>query len=239
MTALYMVELRLDPGALIRFAEDQGINRREDEDLGYAAHAWLKAMFGADAPKPFRLLHDRRGLKPPRLLGFSRCSGEELAQHAQSFALPSALKACPLDGGLPCKSMPGSWQAGRRLGFEVLACPVSRIGQREEDVYVRHLREQEEAGQAPQSRADIYRQWLARQLGDAARLEDFTLDGFGNVRLLRKAGGAGRRDFQRPQALLGGILQVQDCETFNALLPRGIGRHRAFGYGMLLLRPAP
>ena len=76
-------------------------------------------------------------------------------------------------------------------------------------------------------------------MGQAARLEDFTLDGFANVRLLRKAEGAGRRDFQRPQALLGGILQVQDGDAFHTLLARGIGRHRAFGYGMLLLRPAP
>jgi CRISPR system Cascade subunit CasE len=239
MSLLYMVELRLDPAALIRFAEGQGINRREDEDLGYAAHAWLKAMFGADAPKPFRLLHDRRGFKPPRLLGFSRKPGDELAEHAHSFALPSALQACPLEDGFACKPMPGSWPAGRRLGFELLACPASRIGQREDDVYVRHLREQEEAGGDPQSRADLYRQWLARQLGDAARLEDFTLEAFSNVRLLRKAEGAGRRDFQRPQALLGGVLQVQDGNAFGTLLARGVGRHRAFGYGMLLLRPAP
>lgn len=239
MSALYMVELRLEPGALIRFAEDQGINRREDEDLGYAAHAWLMALFGQDAPKPFRLLHDKQGRKPPRLLGFTRKPGAELAQHAQSFALPSALQACPLDNGLPSKPMPNTWQTGRRLGFEVLACPVSRIGQQEEDVYVRHLRETEGREQDRQSRETLYRQWLARQLGGAARLEDFTLDGFGNVRLLRKAEGEGRRDFQRPQALMGGVLQVQDSEAFNALLARGIGRHRAFGYGMLLLKPAP
>jgi CRISPR system Cascade subunit CasE len=238
MSALYMVELRLEPSALIRFANDQGINPHKDEDLGYAAHAWLMAMFGQDAPKPFRLLHDKLGRKPPRLLGFTRKPGAELAQRAQSFALPSALQACPLDSGFASKPMPDHWQAGRRLGFEVLACPVSRLGQREEDVYVRHLRETEGQEQERQSREALYLQWLVRQLGDAARLEDFTIDGFANVRQLRKAEGEGRRDFQRPQALLGGVLQVQDGEAFNTLLARGIGRHRAFGYGMLLLKPA-
>lgn len=239
MSALYMVELRLEPGALLRFANDQGINRREDEDLGYAAHAWLMAMFGQDAPKPFRLLHDRQGRKPPRLLGFTRKPGAELAEYAQSFAPPSALQACPPDNGLPSKPMPSTWQTGRRLGFEVLTCPVSRIGQQEEDVYMRHLRETDGREQDRQSREAVYRQWLARQLGDAARLEDFTLDGFGHVRLLRKTKGEGRRDFQRPQALMGGVLQVREGEAFHALLARGIGRHRAFGYGLLLLRPAP
>lgn len=238
MTSLYMVELRPDPAALVRFAEDQGINRREDEDLGYAAHAWLKALFGEDSPKPFRLRYDPKHRQPPRLLGYARKPGGELAEYAQSFALPSALQACPLDTGFACKAMPQAWQTGRRLGFELMACPISRIGQREEDIYVRHLQECEERGETPSSRADTYRHWLERQLGSAAKLEDFTLEGFANVRMLRKTEGSGRKDFQRPQALLGGVLKVQQGEAFNALLARGVGRHRAFGYGMLLLRPA-
>lgn len=239
MSVLHMVELRLELGALIRFAENQGINSRKDEDLGYATHAWLMAMFGQDAPKPFRLLHDKQGRKPPRLLGFTRKPSAELAEYAHAFASPSALQACSMESGFASKPMPDTWQAGRLLGFEVLASPVSRIGSQEEDVYIRHLRETEGTEQDRQSRKSLYHQWLARQLGEAARLEGFTLDGFANVRLLRKAGGEGRRDFQRPQALMGGILQVQDDKAFNTLLSRGIGRHRAFGYGMLLLKPAP
>ena len=35
-----------------------------------------------------------------------------------------------------------------------------------------------------------------------------------------------------------GILTVTDSAAFAALLARGVGRHRAYGYGMLLLRPA-
>jgi CRISPR system Cascade subunit CasE len=30
---------------------------------------------------------------------------------------------------------------------------------------------------------------------------------------------------------------VVDADKFAALLARGVGRHRAFGYGMLLLSP--
>ena len=35
-----------------------------------------------------------------------------------------------------------------------------------------------------------------------------------------------------------GTLTVGDPDAFSRLLARGIGRHRAFGFGMLLLRPA-
>jgi len=48
----------------------------------------------------------------------------------------------------------------------------------------------------------------------------------------------GRKKLERPQALLKGVLTVKESNTFNRLLARGIGRHRAFGYGMLLLKPA-
>jgi CRISPR system Cascade subunit CasE len=33
------------------------------------------------------------------------------------------------------------------------------------------------------------------------------------------------------------MLEVTEPETFAVGLARGIGRHRAFGFGMLLLRP--
>ena len=36
---------------------------------------------------------------------------------------------------------------------------------------------------------------------------------------------------------MSGALTITDGEKFAQLLARGIGRHRAYGYGMLLLRP--
>lgn len=237
--ALYMIELRPVPAALIRFAEDQGINRRADENLGYAVHAWLAAMFGKDAPKPFRLLQDRSNLQPARLLGFSRKSGEDLAEQAQTFASPLAMAVCRFDDAVPAKRMPDQWHAGRRLGFELLACPISRLGRNEDDVYRRHRRECDGNGKDPDSRPAVYRAWLERQLGEAAALDDYNLQGFRNLRLLRRAADAGRRDFLAPQASFSGVLRVRDGEAFQHLLARGVGRHRSFGFGMLLLRPAP
>jgi CRISPR system Cascade subunit CasE len=40
-----------------------------------------------------------------------------------------------------------------------------------------------------------------------------------------------------PDAVFTGVLQVLDTTAFAALVARGIGRHRAFGYGMVLLKP--
>ena len=41
-----------------------------------------------------------------------------------------------------------------------------------------------------------------------------------------------------PDVLIRGILQVADPQQFGQLLAQGIGRFRAYGYGMLLLKPA-
>ncbi|MEQ8964701.1 MAG: type I-E CRISPR-associated protein Cas6/Cse3/CasE [Azospirillaceae bacterium] len=41
-----------------------------------------------------------------------------------------------------------------------------------------------------------------------------------------------------PDAVFEGVLRVDDPAAFAALLARGVGRHRAFGFGMLLLAPA-
>jgi CRISPR system Cascade subunit CasE len=40
-----------------------------------------------------------------------------------------------------------------------------------------------------------------------------------------------------PDAVMRGNLIVSDPAAFAQLLARGIGRHRAYGFGMLLLRP--
>ena len=41
-----------------------------------------------------------------------------------------------------------------------------------------------------------------------------------------------------PDLSVRGELQVQDAAAFDGLLARGLGRHRSFGYGCLLIAPA-
>ena len=244
MSDLYLVQLRLNPERLIQFAQDQGVNRAADEDLGYGVHTWLAALLGPLAPKPFRLLDPGtawRKDRPLQWLGYSAQDGATLREQAETFALPLALAVCDTVDLTAAKPMPATWPVGRRLGFEVLVCPVSRR-ETEKDVFLRRV-EQAGASEPPPDRATVYGAWLARQLAGAATLESVQLAGFRLVRLLRRtqATAAQARRFGQPvvlpQALLRGVLAVQDSAAFTARLARGVGRHRAFGYGMLLLRP--
>jgi CRISPR system Cascade subunit CasE len=55
---------------------------------------------------------------------------------------------------------------------------------------------------------------------------------------MRRRGREDAGRIERPNAVLEGTLTVGDPDAFARLLARGIGRHRAFGFGMLLLKPA-
>ena len=47
-----------------------------------------------------------------------------------------------------------------------------------------------------------------------------------------------QRHIEGPDAVMRGIFTITDPAKFAAMLKEGIGRHRSYGYGMLLLRPA-
>ena len=59
--------------------------------------------------------------------------------------------------------MPGVWTNGRRLGFEVRACPVSRK-ERERDVFLSALDRAKAIGAASPIRENIYLEWLSRRM---------------------------------------------------------------------------
>lgn len=240
---MYMIELPLDAAALTRFAWRQGHaggRNPADEDFGYAAHAWLAATLGEQAPRPFRLMETRAGM---RLLGYAAVGMETLAQQAREFALPEALAVCDW-GAAAGKVMPATWSAGRHLGFEVRVCPIIR-GERERDAYLVEVDQAKAEGREPASRGQVYIDWFCRQLQrDAAAqvaAETVNLVGFRRVRALRQSRAdqnRKRHSVERPDALLTGELQVSNPDAFARLLARGIGRHRSFGFGMMLLRPA-
>lgn len=234
MNDLHLMRLRLDPAALMLFAREQGLLEHVDDGFGYVLHAWLAAMFGQDAPKPFRYLEARS-----ELLGYTRLPAVELAQRAQSFTSPLAWAALQRET-LATKPMPDKWPPGRRLHIEVLACPVTRKEGSEKDIYLRAL---DLHGDQSPPRADVYVDWFKRQWGGTVHFEHAELAGVGRRQLLRRgrAEGGGRRlrAIERPQALFRAVVQVADGQAFGKLLARGIGRHRAFGFGMPLLSPAP
>ena len=252
---LHLVQLVPDSGALVRFAHRAGL---PEDDPGYLWHRAMRDAFGPLAPQPFRSLDP--GGQPVSLVGYG-AADEDRLREALTLAAPDLERVFPPDR-IRSKELPLPFTAGRRLAFETRVCPIVRTlssdgsRQRELDAFVHHA-----LGMAHEPRPErelVYRAWLANRLVAAgcrlaaARMASFRL---GPLVRRRHASPAARTPTEdgparrllatsrraaarRPEVVFEGVLEVTEPGTFASSLARGIGRHRAFGFGMLLLRPA-
>lgn len=216
---------------------------RNLRDSDHAMHCLLTECFGNVAPKPFRLIAPRTG--PDGVLyGYTTSSAETLKEEAQTLADPLQFNAIQPDR-LATKPMPSEWQTGKRLGFETRVRPVRRrargaeFGQGKEfDAYLLEAIQHPNGGMT-KDREQVYVEWLAEQfsrIGGASLIEEMTsMVSFRRSRAFRRQNA---RYTEGPDVIIRGTLAVTDNCDFNNLLARGVGRHRSYGYGMLLLRPA-
>jgi CRISPR system Cascade subunit CasE len=92
-------------------------------------------------------------------------------------------------------------------------------------------------------REDAYNLWLQAQVNRQrgiviaeSRLRCFRLENVFRRTQAETVGQRKNRIFLRPAAVVEGTLDVIDPDAFQILLRDGVGRHRSFGFGMLLLR---
>jgi CRISPR system Cascade subunit CasE len=248
MTMLYLIRLPILLPALHRWAGERGIGWTAEGceintsfDEGRALHHLLSESFGKGVLQPFRLFA-APGKNQANLYAYSSLDKSELAETLRACALPEVLSICN-PAALEVKEMPEDWREGRRLGFETRLRPVRRLLKpcgkfpkgAEVDVFlVEALRRfPEKPPEADElKREDVYRQWLAERLGGAVELESVRLERFSRHRAAR----TGRAN-QGPDALMRGDLIVRDPTLFAERLAKGVGRHTAYGFGMLLIRP--
>ena len=240
--SVHMVRAEIDLGAFYRWAASRQLMTPRVFDEGYAMHCLLTEVFGDHAPKPFRLItHERAGSTRGLLYGYSGQNADQLVQLAAAYSDPLQALTIPSEA-VQTKLMPADWSEGRRLGFEVLVRPVTRRTRNadrpgtEKDAFQPPETRGLEGG-APPSRGDVYTRWLSAQMERHGRVkvEECRLHSFRNVRVIRKRRGP---SIAGPSAVMRGTLIIGEGEAFSQLLERGVGRHRSYGYGMLLLRPS-
>lgn len=220
-----------------------GVRSTQGFDLGYLVHWQLVTLFGDAAPRTFAIQSE----DGPWIDVLGYFEGEVDAMHAaRAGADPAAVAACdwPAFGARP---MPPAWRSGVRLDFETRVCPVVRRprgtphGRKGAEVDA-FLAACDGAGGAPVDRMTVYRGWIAKQFerDGAAVLSRFDAVAFRRAVLHRRTQGDARRaqSLERPDLTATGTIEVGSPEAFDRLVRRGLGRHRAFGFGMLLLRPA-
>lgn len=259
--SLHLVRIRPDARALARFAHDQ---RLPAADPGYLWHLALRQAFSSDAPQPFRVFEpDQTGPagqnQSLHILGYSAVGDEALADNLARASEP--VRSIFPRSGLAARRLPDSFSPAGIFGFSARVCPIVQTRSsdggrsRELDAFL-HATLGIPADEKI-DRADVYLRWLAERLASGgARLIDAGLVRFHLAGVTRRrhaspqsrtetADGpprqlmAGKRKAaRRPDAVIDGHLEVTEPDAFMNLLAKGIGRHRAFGYGLLLLRRA-
>ena len=238
MSRLHLASLPLDLKPFRQWAARRGFGG----DEGRALHHLLVETFGRGALRPFRLMV-APGVRGATLYAYTTSDRASLGQTARESGLPDTLAVCD-PARLAVKAMPESWSRGRRLAFDLRARPVRRLlkpagvfpkGAEVDAFLVAALRRFPDG--PPQSdrieRESAYLQWLSERLGTAAVVKRVRI-----ARLERRSVQRGGKGLEGPDVTFHGELVVADAVGFAETLARGVGRHAAYGYGMLLLRPA-
>jgi CRISPR system Cascade subunit CasE len=254
MSPLHLVHIPVDLARFNRWAggrdrgwaegRDGSGRRRIAFDEGRALHHLLCETFGKSTLQPFRLLASP-GRSTANLYAYSPSDSAILMRTARECAAPDVLGAVDIEQ-LATKAMPQEWREGRRLGFDLRVRPVRRLlkpagnfakGAELDAFLVEALRCFPDRSPANENEAirreDVYVGWLKERLHGGARIDHAPR----LVRFARHRAARNGHAPEGPDAIIQGDLTIADPERFAALLKRGVGRHTAYGYGMLLLRP--
>ncbi|MBF0175489.1 MAG: type I-E CRISPR-associated protein Cas6/Cse3/CasE [Magnetococcales bacterium] len=233
----YMIQLQL-PARLV-FQTLPDAHARISSDDGYRLHALLVGLFGEASPKPFWFRQSGRQVE---VLGYANQDAGALMDQARLFGAPALVTE--LEGHLHAKPVP-TIPVGQRLGFQVNVLPTVRTCNRfvqrkgaEMDAWLAASLAHEE-GSPALDRGVVYMNWFraAMERQGGMRLETISLHAMRGVQLARRRRDRSFARVEQREVVFHGTLETTDAELFRALLRRGMGRHRAFGFGMLRLAP--
>lgn len=235
---LHLLDLRVDPRALLRFGQAAHLEPPTlHTDGTYRLHAWLRALLGDTAPPVWAVVPDPSG--SVRVLAYSWSDAAALmTQVVQADRVAQAALLVPVRS----RPLP-TWTPGQTVNFDLTTIPtVRRSGNhRERDPYLT-----EGSPDPTRTREMVYTAWLAQRLARISALEvsRLHLQHYTLVRAWRRTQHTStHRDrigqvVTHPAATFHGTLVIKDPVGMTALLAHGIGRHQAFGAGMLRLLPA-
>ena len=222
--------------------------RVDELDEGYVIHSLLKELWQDKAPTPFTVRNRGRYIEA---WGYAPADKSILMEHARKLDRHYAVDA--IAGGIEAidsKPMP-ILEKRMRVGFLLRTCPVVRLSKEKKgnqagkDIEVdAFLARCFSVGKDVEvSREEVYTDWLKKRLADPGKTGASVLRvavvGMHRERMYRRTQGVERKAqrLERPDVHFEGDLLIEDGEQFLVFLGHGVGRHRAFGYGALMVVP--
>ena len=203
-------------------------------DSDRALHCLVFHTFGqARAPRSFIAIPDK---DQPRLhskfLAYSAAPADEMRNIALTNQTPvTAGIMSPFS--LVSSPLPDAWRQGYTLHFQIRVSPTYR------DRKTRNHRDLQLKHDAAPTRETTYYHWLSKLLrekaGAHAPPEAMQLTRFRTIGVQRSPAAS---PMTVPDATIRGTCTIEEPDKWAQALGEGIGRNKAYGYGMLLLTPA-
>jgi CRISPR system Cascade subunit CasE len=214
-----LAQINIDPKRLGNWAGRRGFT---NEDT--VSHAFVTALFGRKTFQPFRYreLTETSGV----LNGYTTATAEELGDMIAMAADPEVTN---IISGAPQTRAIYIPKPDQLIGIEVKVVPSVRSGQKriEKDSFVNDLN----LG-VSNDRELSYANWMARRLEPASEMRFVRLARHATYTTLRK-----KNKITVTSAVMQATVCVKDPDAFGALMVNGIGRHKAYGFGMINLTP--
>jgi CRISPR system Cascade subunit CasE len=203
----------------------------DDESLVLKTILW--EGFSGSALRPWAI-HSQRG-PVTTIVGYTQFDASELNKR-RALALPSVQSAVGEAIVAPLPSL----SANERYRFSIRIVPTIRVTKTEGRRYGERdafLVKADAAGrEAGLKRDDVYRDYLGERLAgasiEASRVVQFRLR-----RLMRPKKDRSVSPKTMPEAVIEGCLRVDDPAKLVEAISLGVGRQRAYGFGMLRLQP--
>ena len=234
MSELYLMRAEIDMVNLSRFAAER---RHSDPDR--TAHCLVLESFGKEhAPRPF-IVKTRQANQnlEGHLLAYAQTDAQTLIKKADQHQ-KLAHSAVMNPNTIKTVNIPNNWEVGQPIRFQIRVRPTKRASSRdihrggsESDIYLKVA--------DTHTRAEAYCEWLSdilkHRAGLDSRPENMQLSNFALRRIKRQNSS---NWITGPDATITGLATITDPQAFHSALKNGIGRHKSFGYGMLLITPA-
>ena len=231
MSVVNFIHIPFNTKRFARWAGDRGMACVRSFDIGYSMHVFLAGVFGSGVVQPYRLFMPRSGRGS--FFAYTHDTLDDLLSIADIAMTPNSTGVLGLD---KARSKPLPTVAkGQRVGFDVRVRPTRRWNKQEADAYwMASLLANGERREVEQARHEIYQTWLEEKLDGIAVVKSCRLARYDRI---RAAFGKQREVIRLPSAVLHGDVEVTQPDAFHAKLASGIGRHKAYGFGMMMMRP--